>query len=111
MAKLCVITSPALADGFRLAGAEVYAVESPELAGSELAALIRREDVGLVAVESGLYDALDARLKARVESRLRPVVVSVPAPSAKAHGERRSRYVAELIQRAIGVSITVKRTG
>ena len=111
MAKVCVITSTGLADGFRLAGVEVHAAESSELARAALLALTRREDVGLVAVDSGLYGALDARTRATLEARPRPLVIPIPAATMLAPAERRSRRVAELIRRAVGVSVTIRGAG
>lgn len=109
MAKLCVITRRALADGFRLAGVEVHEADSAELARGELASLLKDEDVGMVALDADYYEALDARTRARLEGRLRPIVVPLPIPSGRAPAEQRSRYVADLIQRAIGLKITVRR--
>ncbi len=111
MAKLCVITGTAQADGFRLAGAEVHPADGVELARSVLLSLVKREDVGMVAVDADLYGALDARTKARLEGRYPPVVIALPASTWTAQSERRARYIRELIQRAIGVKVTVRGGG
>jgi len=108
MSKLCVITNRSLADGFRLAGVEVYAADTAEMARSALSSLIRDEDVGMVAIDADFYNALDSRTRARLESRYKPVVIAIPAPTRMVPGERRSRYISDLIQRAIGLKITVK---
>ncbi len=108
MAKLCVITSPALADGFRLAGVEVHPAETAEAARSVLASLVRREEVGMVAVDATYYESLDARTRTRLERQYPPVVIAIPAPTRAAPGERRAHYIHELIQRAIGVKVTIR---
>ncbi len=99
---------PDLADGFRLAGAEVHPAPSPELATEVLKALLRRPDVGLIALEADYYSGLDDRLRRQVERGGPPIVVALPEGRALESGERRTAYVAELIQRAIGLKMAVK---
>lgn len=108
MARLCVVARPDLADGFRLAGAEVHAAPSPELAAEVLRALLRRPDVGLIALEADYYSGLDDRLRRQADRSALPVVVALPVGRALETGERRSAHVAELIQRAIGLRMAVK---
>ncbi len=108
MARLCVVAKPDLADGFRLAGAEVHPTPSPELAAEVLRALLRRPDVGLIALDAEYYSALDDRLRRQVERAACPIVVALPVGRALESGTARSAYVAELIQRAIGLKMAVK---
>lgn len=111
MSRLCVIASPSLADGFRLAGVEVHPAETAELARAALLSLVRDEDVGMVAIESEFYDTLDARTKSRLDDLYRPVVIAIPAPTKLAPSQRRAHLVSELINRAIGIRITVRGPG
>ncbi len=108
MARLCVVAKPDLVDGFRLAGAEVHSAPSPELATEVLRALLRQPDVGLIALEADYYSSLDDRLRRQVDRSAAPIVVALPVGRALETGEARSAYVAELIQRAIGLKMAVK---
>ncbi len=108
MSRLCVVAKPDLADGFRLAGAEVHPARSAELAAEVLRALLRQPDVGLIALEADYYAGLDDRLRRQVERSASPIVVALPAGRALESGAARSAYVAELIQRAIGLKMAVK---
>jgi vacuolar-type H+-ATPase subunit F/Vma7 len=108
MARLCVVVKPDLADGFRLAGAETYPARSAALAGEVLRELLRAEDVGIVAVDADYYNALDERLRRQIDRTARPVVLAIPTGRSPELGERRARYVAELIQRAVGMRISIK---
>lgn len=69
-------------------GVEVYAADTAEMARSALSSLTGDEDVGMVAIDVDLYNALDGRTRARLESRCRPVVMAIPAPTRMAPGER-----------------------
>lgn len=108
MSRLCVITNPALADGFRLAGVEVHPAETPELARAILLSLTRDEGVGMVAVDAEYYNSLDVRTRTRLEGLYRPVVIAIPAPTRLAPSTRRAHLVSDLIHRAIGIRITVR---
>jgi V/A-type H+-transporting ATPase subunit F len=106
--RLCAIPKPDLADGFRLAGAEVHPAASAELAREVLRELLRREDVGLIALDGDYYSSLDDRLKRQLDREQRPIVVALPVGQAALGPERRSAYVAALIQRATGLRMAVK---
>jgi len=108
MARLCVVAKPDLVDGFRLAGAEVHPAPSPELAVEVVRALLRRPDVGLIALDADYYSGLDDRLRRQVDRSASPIVVALPVGRAAGSGESRSAHVAELIQRAIGLRMAVK---
>ncbi len=108
MARLCVVAKPDLVDGFRLAGAEVHPAPTPELATEVLRALLRRPDVGLIALDADYYSDLEDRLRRQVERSALPVVVALPVGRAPEAGAARSAYVAELIQRAIGLKMAVR---
>jgi vacuolar-type H+-ATPase subunit F/Vma7 len=105
MARLVVLSSPALADGFRLAGAAtVVAHRGPE-ARRALERLLRDEpDVGLALVTSDLWTSLGERLRATAERVGRPVVLPIPAGAVTDPATRR-QVLNEMLQRAIGYRI------
>ncbi len=108
MAKLTVITNPALAPGFRLAGVEVIAADNGERARNELVRLLDEGDAGIIAVDAPYLSALDYSTARRIEQMVKPVVVSLPMGADVLPEQRRSRQIAELIRRAIGIRMTFR---
>lgn len=108
MARLAVITEPALVPGFALAGVEVYGADSPAEAKRVLMALMGEPDVGIIAIHTGHLSALDEATRRRVSESAKPMVVAVPGGVPTEAGERRSREIAEMIRRAIGFRITFR---
>jgi V/A-type H+-transporting ATPase subunit F len=106
MGRLMVITTPDLAAGFRLAGVETFAAESPEKAEALLRKLLEGEEASLIAVRQDLLRAIDPRLQRQIETSYRPVVMLIPGGTPAPPGEGRHHYIAELIRRAIGFHIT-----
>ncbi len=108
MAKLAVITDPSLASGFRLAGVEVHTVSSADEARRVLLGLMGEGEMGIIAINSDFLSALDEGTRRRLDESYKPVVVALPTGAAVAPEERRSRHIAELIRRAIGIRITFR---
>ena len=104
MARLVVLSSPALADGFRLAGAAVVAVQRGPEAGRALDLLLREPDVGLALVTSDLWTSLSERLQTTAERLGRPIVLPIPAGAVTDMASRR-QVLGEMLQRAIGFRI------
>jgi vacuolar-type H+-ATPase subunit F/Vma7 len=111
VAKLTVITHPTLAPGFRLAGVEVIAAENREAANTALVRLLDEGDAGIIAIDAPYYSVLDYATARRIEEMVRPVVVSLPVGADVLPEQRRSRQIAELIRRAIGIRITFREEG
>jgi vacuolar-type H+-ATPase subunit F/Vma7 len=104
MARLVVLTTPALADGFRLAGcATVVSAPGPP-ASAALRELAAEDDIGLLLVTADLWASVEERLRASLEQLARPVVAPVPA-GAVADGTTRGQLLGEMLQRAIGYRI------
>jgi len=101
MASLIVVTSPALAAGFRLAGARTVSVRDAGEAARVIAAL-DAEDAGVLAIHAPYLDALPSALRRRLLAQPRPVVVAIPdGLTAEDPGQRRRR-LSELLERAVG---------
>ncbi len=111
MAKLTVITNPSLAPGFRLAGVEVVTAESAESARSALMRLLDEGEAGIIAMDAPYFSALDYETARRIERIVKPVIVSLPIGTDLLPQERRSRQIAELIRRAIGIRIAFRGEG
>ncbi|NTU72177.1 MAG: V-type ATP synthase subunit F [Coriobacteriia bacterium] len=109
MYKLLVLTDSDSADGFRLAGVDVMIAESPEEARKTLASLIDTDSSGIIAVNERLMTAIDERLRKKIDSIYRPIVVSLPIREKLEMGEDHRAYLSRLIRRAIGFDITLRR--
>jgi V/A-type H+-transporting ATPase subunit F len=107
--KLLVLTDADTADGFRLAGVDVVVVESPEEARTNLASLIDTDSSGIIAVNERLMTGVDERLRKKIDSIYRPIVVSLPIREKLELGEDHRAYLSRLIRRAIGFDITLRR--
>ena len=108
MAKLTVITNPSLAPGFRLAGVQVITADNSERASTVLGQLIDEGDAGIIAIDAPFLSELDYATRRRIEAMIKPVVVSLPTGTTVLPEQRRSRQIAELIRRAIGVRMTFR---
>lgn len=108
MAKLTVITNPMLAPGFRLAGVEVVAAASQETAGRELVRLLDEGEAGIIAIDAPYFSGLDYGTARRIEEIVKPVVISLPVGADVLPEQQRSRQIAELIRRAIGIRMTFR---
>jgi len=107
--KLVVITDPDTADGFRLAGVDVFEVEGAEEARKLLASLVDDDTSGIIAVNERMMSAIDERLQRKIDSIYRPIVVSLPIREQLAVGEDHRAYLSRLIRRAIGFDITLRQ--
>ena len=109
MYKLLVLTDADTADGFRLAGVDVVVVESAEEARKSLASLVDADSSGIIAVNERLMTGIDERLRKKIDSIYRPIVVSLPIREKLELGEDHRAYLSRLIRRAIGFDITLRR--
>jgi V/A-type H+-transporting ATPase subunit F len=108
MYKVVVLTDPETADGFRLAGVDVYQAEDTVEATREISRLLEDEKTGILAVNEGFLVGLDERIQKRIEATYRPIVVSLPIKEKLgAVGERRA-FLARLVHRAVGFDVTLK---
>lgn len=108
MYKVIVLTDPDTADGFRLAGVDVFQVESADEATREISRLLEDPKSGILAVNESFLTGLDDRIQKRIEATYRPIVVSLPVKEKLgAAGERRA-FLARLVHRAVGFDVTLK---
>ena len=79
MAKIAVITQPALAAGFALAGVDSYSAVTTAEAKKILLTLMEDSGVGVIAVDAGYFNGLDQSSRKRVSESYTPVVVALPS--------------------------------
>lgn len=108
MAKIAVITQPAPAAGFALAGVDSYSAATQAEAKKLLLTLLEDSEVGVVAIDAAYLKALDQSTRKRASESQMPVVVALPSGVPTEEGERPSEQIAEMIRRAIGFRISFK---
>lgn len=108
MYKLFVVTSPESSYGFQLAGVEVF--EAPTVADARklLVDFINDDEAGIIAIDEDLMEAVDDRLKNKIDKLYRPIVVPIPSKKKIDVGAERAAYVQSLIRRAVGFDIKLK---
>lgn len=109
MYRVYILTDAQNADGFRLGGVAVRVAESEADAHARLAALIDEETVGVIGMNEQWLTTIDERLRRRIESLYRPIVVGIPIRSTLRVPENRGAYLTRLIRRAVGFDITLRR--
>ena len=105
MARLVVVTGPAFADGFRLAGCATVVVppgRAPSVAMLDLVGT----DAGLVLVTADVWSGLDGRARGELERLSLPVVMPIPAGTVAA-GAPPGALLGEMLERAIGYRIVL----
>jgi vacuolar-type H+-ATPase subunit F/Vma7 len=104
MARLLVVASPGLADGFRLAGAPTIAAHRGPEAGAAVRSAVADVDVGLLLVTADLWQELEPRARGELERLARPIVLPIPAGVVTDVTTRR-QLLGEMLERAIGYRI------
>ena len=105
MARLVVVTGPALADGFRLAGCATPVVPPGPVPPAALQEIVGG-DAGLVLVTTDVWAALDVRTRGELERLAQPVVMPIPAGTTAA-GAAPGALLGEMLERAIGFRIVL----
>ena len=109
MYKVVILTDPETANGFRLAGVDVYEADGPEEAKSKMNRLLEDDRTGILAVNESFLTEIDERVKERIESLYRPIVVSLPVKEKIGAAGERKAFLARLIHRAVGFDVTLKK--
>jgi vacuolar-type H+-ATPase subunit F/Vma7 len=108
MSQLFVLTRPDLVPGFQLAGVDAHGVEDVETAQELIAKWLEAGEVGLLAIDDGLLDHMDAHFIKRLS--LAGHLLHLAIPGGKPLGPEISQRhrIAALIRKAIGFHITFK---
>lgn len=109
MYSLVLVTDENMADGFRLAGAQVYPVEGSEGVNNTIKRLIDDKNVGIIAVNKRFMEKIDKKIISVVERGTRPIIVPIPDILDMSAKESKSTYISSLVQRAIGFKIELKK--
>ena len=102
--RVRVVTRPALAAGFELAGLAVARADDAASAAEVVKRWAADPDVGVVLVDDGLYRALPRELLRRLDHQALPVVASVPTPRWDERSEAEA-YILDILRQAIGYRV------
>jgi vacuolar-type H+-ATPase subunit F/Vma7 len=108
MSRLLVVTRPALAPGFYLAGVEAFGAEDVETAQEIIEGWLESGEVGLLAIDEGLLEYMDPLLIKRLEGSGKLPYLGIPGGGAYGTEISRRHRITEMIKRAIGFHITFK---
>jgi vacuolar-type H+-ATPase subunit F/Vma7 len=102
-----VLCRPATAAGFALAGLVADIADEESVADATLRAMLQRPELGIVLLESSLYESLAPELRAVVDRVAQPVVVPFPGPAWRVAVSAEEQVV-ELLRRAIGYRVRLR---
>jgi len=106
--RIAVVGDGATATGFRLAGVtNVYALEGKE-AEKKTAELLDNEDIEILIINERISASLDWRLKKKISTTARPVVVEVPD---KFGTSGQTESLRAMVKRALGFELTNNKEG
>jgi vacuolar-type H+-ATPase subunit F/Vma7 len=106
-ANVCVLATPPVAAGFRLAG--LPAIDG--VASSEVASQLQRlagPTVGILLVEQSLLDRVPAAVRAELERGALPLLVPIPSPRWEERPRGAEDYILDMLQRAIGYRVRLQ---
>jgi len=106
--RIVVLCRPASAAGFALAGLQAVEAQDGTDATRRLAALLADAGLGIILVESSLYDGLDEESRRRISSRVLPLVIPFPGPTWAERAAAADAYVVELLRQAIGYQVRLR---
>jgi vacuolar-type H+-ATPase subunit F/Vma7 len=106
MARLTMVAPTELAVGFRLAGTDVVAVDTPEDTEAALERLRNDAEVGVIGVYAPFFDRLEPAIRRTYEDSVAPVVIAVPLGGTGTEAWDHRARLASLLQRAIGYRIS-----
>ena len=104
--KIAVVGDSTFASGFRLAGIENCFVLGEADVEGKVSSLLGDSSYGIVVVSDRAMEGFDWRLKKRIESAAKPVVVAIPDRRGPVE---QSESLAKLIKRAIGFDLMKKK--
>lgn len=107
MSRLLIVTRPALATGFQLAGVDAYGVEDVESAQELISGWLDAGDTGLLALDDGILARMEPTFIERLNAASLPYL-AIPGGELLGPEASRQYRIAEMIRRAIGVHIAFR---
>jgi vacuolar-type H+-ATPase subunit F/Vma7 len=108
MSRFLVITRPELLAGFHLAGVDAYSAVDVETAQELIESWWKAGEVGLLAIDDGLLEQMEATFLRQMEANEKLFFVVSPGGGLLGPESTRKYRIAEMIRRAIGFHIVFK---
>ncbi|MCJ7623389.1 MAG: hypothetical protein MUO76_07785 [Anaerolineaceae bacterium] len=108
MSRLLVVTRPELVAGFQLAGVDAFSAEDTETAMGLIDVWLKSGEAGLLAIDDGLLEHMDASFLKRLDSAEHLPHLAIPGGRPLGPEASRKHRITEMIRRAIGFHITFK---
>jgi len=108
MSRLLVVTSPALAPGFQLAGVEAYGAEDAESAQNLIGPWLDAGEAALLAIDERLLEHMERAFIERLQAADHLPYLPIPGSEPIGKGISRRHHIEEMIRRAIGFKVTLK---
>lgn len=103
-----VVSRPAVASGFALAGLKPLAADTPEAGAARIRDLLGQPEVGVALVESAFYDRLPEEVRRQLGRRPLPMIVPFPGPAWAGREESAEAYIVELLRQVIGYRVRLR---
>ena len=110
MFNLKVLTDYENAHGFELTGIDVTKVLSSEDAEEKAKRFIVDGEEGIVIINQSCFDEFDDKFKKEIDACNKPIFMTFPDVKGWGVQESETKYVSQLIQRALGYTIKIKGT-
>lgn len=108
MTHMIIITKPEMADGFRLTGVDVRAVESAQDASQIIHGLISGKEAVILAIDDGLLGQLDPILIKQIYRSDKTFLVTMPEGPMRVGEITHMNRIYDMIRHATGVQIKFK---
>jgi vacuolar-type H+-ATPase subunit F/Vma7 len=106
--RLMVITDFENAPGFELTGLDVSRVTSSIEAVNKAKEFMSSKIEGVVILNQSYFDEFDDKFKKEIDVSNKPIFMTFPDISGWKEVEPETKYVSQLIQRALGYAVKIK---
>lgn len=108
MTHMIIITKPEMADGFRLSGVDVRAIDCVEDAAEIITGLLAGKEPVVLAIDDGIFDQLNPMLIKQAYKSDKTLLVTIPEGTMRIDEIKRMDRVYDMIRHATGVQIKFK---
>jgi vacuolar-type H+-ATPase subunit F/Vma7 len=108
MSRMLVITRPEFVVGFQLSGVNAYGADTVETAQELIENWLETGESGLLAIDDGIMEYLEAGVLERLEKSSRLFYIAIPGGKPLGPQVTHRHRIAAMIRQAIGFHITFK---
>jgi vacuolar-type H+-ATPase subunit F/Vma7 len=108
MSHFLVITRPDLVDGFRLAGVDAFAVNSPGETEKLIAPWLEKSEELLIALDDGIFSKMNREFIQRLYACDHVILVTIPDGPMHGGENTRKQRLYEMIRHSTGIKFSFK---